>query len=222
MESRPYHHYLFFCVEKSFYSLSSDEQKRISTSFVELIAAQPMLVEVYGTRAFKAGTTFMLWSRGTRPEDAQDLLRVVEHSALGAYLSLTYTYFGIVKPSVYSGRVGKPEQVMQNYEERLPYLVIYPFSKTHDWYQLTDEERKSIMGEHIKTGIGHGAVRQCLLYAYGIDDYEFLVSYEMNTLEEFQQVIVDMRKTKGRPYTLIDTPIFTCRHLPLTDLPAWL
>ena len=87
-----------------------------------------------------------------------------------------------MRNSEYSGRTGKPEQVMQNYEDRLPYFILYPFTKTHEWHALDAESRRSIMGQHIKVGIGHPDIRQCLLYSYGVDDQEFIVSYETKTI----------------------------------------
>ena len=165
----------------------------------------------------------MLWCRGENPEEVQNMLaRIAAHEASAKYLTISYTYFGIVRNSEYSGRTGKPEQVMQTYEERLPYFVLYPFTKTHEWHALDFDARKAIMGQHIKVGVGHPAIRQCLLYSYGVDDHEFLVSYEMKTLEEFQDLVIEMRRTAGRKYTLVDTPTFTCIYKTPAELMAWL
>src|SRR4029079_18958238 len=102
---------------------------------------------------------------------------------------------GIARPSHYSGRHGRPEQTIQNFDERLPYLVVYPFTKTTQWHQMDFEKRKEIMGQHVKVGLNYPAIRQCLLYSYGIDDYEFVVSHETNDLLHFQDLVIDMRQT---------------------------
>jgi chlorite dismutase len=223
MPDQPYNQYLFYALDRVFHALPSDTKKALKDELQALLEGYTdATITPYATRGFKVGTTFMLWMRAASPEALQELVRLIEHSGIAQYLTLSYTYFGIVKPSVYSGRVGRPSQVVQNFEDRLPYLTLYPFTKTTEWYQLSDEERRSIMGEHIKTGISHGDVRQCLLYSYGLDDYEFVVSYEMNTLEEFQDVLLDMRKTKSRIYTHSDTPIFTALYKPLSELIDWL
>jgi chlorite dismutase len=166
----------------------------------------------------------MLWCRGKQPQDVQIFLRNLLRTKLGAYLTITSTFFGIVRKSEYSGRTGKPEQTMQTYgsKDRLQYFVLYPFTKTHEWHALPLEERKSVMGQHIKVGVGYPAIRQCLLYSYGVDDQEFLVSYEMRTLEEFQDLIIAMRRTIGRKYTLTDMPIFTCIYKTVGELVEWL
>ena len=97
--------------------------------------------------------------------------------------------------------------------------MLYPFTKTHEWHQLKLEQRKEVMYEHMNLGLEFGMIRQCLLYSYGLDDYEFIVSYESpTTLEEFQDLVIKLRQTAGQPYTLIDTPIYTCIYHSLDKL----
>lgn len=220
---KAYHSYLFFNISNAFYQLPKTEQHKHKMMLLTLLKKQKNItVTSYATLGFKVNTTFLLWCWADNATDTQDLVRDIFHTTLGQWLELSYSYFGIVRESTYSGRTGKPEQVIQNYSERLPYFILYPFIKTADWHQLDFENRKSIMGQHIKIGVGHPDIRQCLLYSYGIDDYEFVVSYETNTLEEFQDLIIEMRKTIGRKYTQNDTPIFTCIHKPFKELLEWL
>ena len=220
MDAYPYHNYLFFKIDNGFYRLTEAEQHAAKKTFSALLTEKKsdLTVDAYATLGFKPDTTFMLWCRGKNPEAVQTLLRAISRTELGHYLSLSDTFFGIIRNSEYSGRPGKPEQSIQNYDDRLPYLVLYPFTKTTEWHALDFENRKSIMGQHIKVGLSHSEIRQCLLYSYGVDDYEFLVSYEMKTLEEFQDLVIEMRRTIGRKYTLIDTPTFTCIYKTVPEL----
>ncbi len=219
MDSHPYHHYLFFNLGNEFYQLPKGEQDQLKMEFLAFLSAVDHLIIVsYATLGLKAKTTFMLWCRAKDPGEISIMLGHLFRTKLGRYLSVEYTFFGIVRNSEYSGRTGKPEQVMQNYPDRLPYFILYPFTKTSEWHLLDRENRSAIMGQHIKVGLGHPEIRQCLLYSYGVDDYEFIVSYETKTLEEFQDLVIEMRRTVGRKYTLVDTPTFTCIYKPLAEL----
>jgi len=210
MNSHPYHHYLLFDVANGFYRLDAKEQDKRKQEFAAALAGDAdFLVTAYATRGLKAQTAFLLWCRATAPELVQAFLGKLFRTALGEHLLLTQTYFGLARESEYSGRAGKTDQMMETYADRLPYFVLYPFTKTNEWHALDFEARKAIMGEHVKVGIGHPKIRQCLLYSYGLDDQEFLVSYEMHTLQEFQDLVMAMRHTTGRTYTLLDTPTFT-------------
>jgi chlorite dismutase len=223
MEQQPYHSYLFFNVSNAYYQQPAADKTKQKQAFQKLLEGQKKLpITPYATLAFKPNTTFMLWFQANDPSDVQTLLRDILGTEFGQWLTLTYSYFGIIRNSTYSGRTGKPDQEIRQFTDRKPYLILYPFTKTADWYQLDFENRKSIMGQHIKIGVAHPDIRQCLLYSYGVDDYEFLVSYETQSLEEFQDLIMEMRGTIGRKYTLSDTPIFTCIHRPLAELIEWL
>jgi chlorite dismutase len=180
------------------------------------------MIVPYTTLAFKPNTTFMLWIRSQKPQDTQDMLRDLLRISFARYLTISHTLFGIERPSQYSGRIGKPEQVMQNYEKRLSYLVIYPFTKTPDWHLLPFDKRRELMGAHIKIGVGYHSIRQCLLYSYGVDDSEFVVSYETDSLEKFQDLVIDLRKTVVRKYTQNDIPIFVCIYKSEEEFFNWL
>lgn len=222
MDDLRYQHYLFFEVTPSFYQLPSPDQAAAKKSFAKLITGSKFSITTYASAGFTAGTTFMLWCRAGDPAAVQNWLPLLWRTSLGAHLELRQAYFGLVRPSPYSGRTGKPDQDMNQFKDRLPYFILYPFTKTHDWYQLSPDNRRSIMGQHIKTGVAHPEIRQCLLYSTGLGNQEFMVAYETAALEEFQDLVMEMRSTVGRPYTLSDTPIYTCLHKPADELMSWL
>lgn len=218
-----YHHYLFFDVLPDFYQLSEAKRGAAKKALTALFGTPTDLKIVpYITLGLKANTTFLLWVRSPEPTHTQRFVRQLLGTPIGPYLKLQHTYFGLARDSHYSARRGNPEQNMEEFEDRLPYLTVYPFVKTHEWHQLSFENRKAIMGQHVKMGLSYPEIRQCLLYAYGIDDYEFIVSYEMESLERFQDLVQSMRGLVGRPYTKSDTPIYTGVHTPFKELAAWL
>ena len=73
------------------------------------------------------------------------------------------------------------------------------------------------MNEHIRIGHEYEDVRQVLLYTTGIDDQEFIVAYETENLPRFSALVVALRDTEARRYTLRDTPILTGIHRPLRE-----
>jgi chlorite dismutase len=67
----------------------------------------------------------------------------------------------------------------------------------------------------MRVGREYVDVRQLLLYATGLDDHEFVVACETDDLARHQQLVMALRATEGRKYTVRDTPIFTAVHRPL-------
>ena len=128
---------------------------------------------------------------------------------------------GLTKPSVYTGHRTAQEQAIDS-SDRAPYFVLYPFTKTADWYLLSKEVRQGMMNEHIKVGRTYPSISQVLLYSTGLADQEFIVGYETSNLAEFQDLVIALRSTEARRYTLRDTPIFTCIRRPLGETLALL
>ncbi len=219
----PYHHYLFFDLTSDFYQQPKTAQSQVRDAFAEWCTSHDQaIIYTYATRSFQTDSVFMLWVQAKTPEYTPALLGELYRTSIGPWLALTATRFGIVRPSQYSGRTGEPQQVIQNYTERLPYFIVYPFTKTIDWHLLEYDARRQLMGGHIRVGLQYPKIRQCLLYSYGVDDDEFVVSYEAESLEHFQDLVIELRKTEARRYTLRDTPIYTCLYMDAKKLAAWL
>ncbi|HEX2254716.1 MAG TPA: chlorite dismutase family protein [Thermoanaerobaculia bacterium] len=118
------------------------------------------------------------------------------------------TLWGLTRPSPYVRRESA-SAIRPLEPRRLPYLVVYPFTKTHAWYRLSEEERRRLMGEHIQVGRRYGDVTQLLLYSFGLQDQDFVVVYETPDLAVFSELVRDLRATEARLYTAADTPILT-------------
>lgn len=134
---------------------------------------------------------------------------------LGTDLRCVAALWGYVRPSQYTGRSGTSVQVPG---ARKRYLVVYPFTKTHEWYQLPAEDRRRMMLEHARVGHGFEGIEQILLYSTGLSDWEFVVGYETDDPERFLGLVTALRSTAARPYTLRDTPIFTARYGSLEEV----
>ena len=90
------------------------------------------------------------------------------------------------------------------------YLFVYPFVKTNEWYQLPLSERQNMMSEHFKIGHKYPEIKISTAYSFGLDDQEFVLGFETDNPGAFLDLVRDLRESKARPFTLRDTPIFTC------------
>jgi chlorite dismutase len=218
----PYHQYLFYQANGGLAQLAPAAKSKLAVAAAAWAEKlKDVQLESYTTLGFKPGTSFMIWLRARHPRDLQATVRDLGRTPLGEWISLTSSLFGIVRASPYSGRHQSGPQVIAA-SERLPYLIIYPFAKTHDWYQLPFEERRALMADHVAVGLKHRDIRQLLLYGTGVEDHEFIVSYETRELEKFQDLVVELRSTKARLYTANDQPTYLCLHQPLRELIEWL
>jgi chlorite dismutase len=210
------HSYLFFDALPSVGSLSASRLAKAKKAFVASVKKRgDISVRSYATLALKPGTRFMLHVNADTLEAVQTLARDLLRTPLGAHLALAYTLTGMTRASQYNP-ARAPKESSPDTPHR--YLVVYPFTKTTEWHLLSYDERRAIMKAHVEVGRKYSKqISQLLLYSYGIDDHEFIVSYYMDDLDAFQTLVMEMRGTESRRHTKNDLPIFTCIHMPLSE-----
>ena len=135
-------------------------------------------------------------------------------SGVGRWLSPQLSMIGLIRPSQYVKRPTSQEQSLFA-GDRSRYLVVYPFSKSVEWYLTPADERQKVMAGHMKVGHQYAQVRQLLAYSFGLDDQEFIVAYETDDLVAFQDLVRELRETESRRATTQDTPIITGINRPL-------
>jgi chlorite dismutase len=170
----------------------------------------------YSVFPARSDTDIMLWSAwgADCTEAAGQAMR--KYAGVSAnwrkFLQPTQTMWGFTNPSMYSR--GKSEQDIDPLGgPRSPYFVIYPFSKTKEWYLMSMDSRQGMMNEHIKLGKQFFDIKQLLIYSFGLQDQEFVVAYETDDLAKFSDLVKQLRSTEARKYTLLDTPLVTGIYL---------
>ncbi len=222
MSSSHFVQYLALKAEPAWRQLGEEERRRGRAEFMEEIECAPEIqTYVYSTLGLKPDTDLFLWRMADGPDRLQESLSRLQLTGLGKYLQVTNSMVGLIRSSTYVKRQDKQEQAIYE-QDRQRYLVVYPFSKTIEWYLMSKEARQGMMNEHIRIGHEYPMVRQLLVYSTGLDDQEFVVSYETEDLEAFQQLVIALRDTEARRYTLRDTPIYTCVYRPLGETLALL
>jgi len=214
--------YLFFRLDPAWRRLSEDERNQGRLEFAHVVEQTAGVKTFpYSTLGLKVDSDLMLWRIADSLDELQNMLAQLLRTGLGRYLQATYSLFGMTRPSTYTKRRTVQEQAVDE-QERLRYLTVYPFSKTTEWYLMSKETRQGMMNEHMRVGHEYAKVRQVLLYTTGLDDQEFVVAYETDDLYSYQSLLIALRSTEARRYTLKDQPIFTCIHRPMAETLALL
>jgi chlorite dismutase len=138
-------------------------------------------------------------------------------AGLGRWLSVDHSLVGRIGSSQY---VRKPTEQEQSIfaGERSRYLIVYPFTKSTEWYLLSKEARQGVMNEHMRVGHQYPTVRQALAYSFGLDSQDFVVAYETDDLVEFGDLVRELRGTESRRSTVSDAPILLGIHRPIEEV----
>jgi len=208
----------FFKVSSQWRRLPPGERDHSKSQFAEVVAefADRITVGSYSLVGTRGDVDFMLWEISPTLEAINELQAQLNRTELGGYLETPHSYLSMTRRSQYvdSHRHEGQELATMRIIGR-KYLFVYPFVKTHEWYQLSQEERQRLMSEHFVIGHRYPDVKISTAYSFGLDDQEFVLGFESDDPANFLDLVEDLRGSEARPYTLRDTPIFTCVNKPL-------
>jgi len=198
--------------------LSPEQRRSEREEFLAAVAraARSVTTLTYSSVGMRPDTDLVFVRAAASFDDLEESAAGMLRSGVGRSLHIAHSFTGLIRGSTYVKKPGAQEQALLS-GERSRYLIVYPFTKTADWYRLSRDARQGMMNEHIRVGHDFPQVRQLLAYSTGLDDQEFIVAYETDDLAAFQDLVVALRETEARRYTLRDQPILTAVFRPLED-----
>jgi chlorite dismutase len=222
---RTLNHFSIFAFKDAYWTLSAEARAKFHTAWLAGLRAAAHTVNLYQVFPAEGRADLLVWS-ALAAEDKNATANFFEAFAKAtnpfrAYLQITTSLWGYTRPSQYT-KTRSTQEIDPFAEERKPYLVMYPFVKTIDWYLMSREARQGMMNEHIRIGKQYEEITQLLLYSFGVQDQEFVVVYETEDLPRFSDLVNELRSTEGRRYTLRDTPLHTAIYHPAEEtLALW-
>jgi chlorite dismutase len=213
-QPRQFLNYAFFKLDAEFRRLPKGERSAALDEFRDLLErwsnVDAMILRTYSLVGLRADCDLMLWRIARELECFQQMQAEINRCALGGYLSQPYNFLSLQKRSQYVNRVEGSGEGLELLPGQGKFLFVYPFVKTRPWYSLTPHARQGMMDEHIFASSPFKGVRLNTSYSYGIDDQEFVVSFDSDYPQEFVDLVGRLRYTEASRYTLRDTPMFTC------------
>jgi chlorite dismutase len=220
---RTLNHYALISFKETYWSLPTREREDFHKKWLSGLRAAAQKVDIF--QATESGIDLIVWS-ALSADAKQDAAVFFEKFALASkpyrhLIDFKDSLWGFTRPSQYSKARSKQE-IDPFAEKRKPYLIIYPFSKTTEWYLMSREARQGMMNEHIRIGKQYDDISQLLLYSFGLQNQEFVVVYETDELTRFSDLVNELRDTEARRYTLRDTPLHTAIYHPAEEtLSLW-
>jgi chlorite dismutase len=199
----------------------TDEERHDDGShFGEAVAiAEPEGVRsvTYSSIGLEPGVDLLFWRMAPSVDALEMAAAALLRTGLGRWLTVRHSLIGRIGPSQYVRKPTDQEQAPFT-GERSRYLVVYPFTKSTEWYLLSKEARQGVMNEHMRVGHEYPMVRQALAYSFGLDSQEFVVAYETDDLVAFGDLVRALRSTESRRSTVRDSPILLGIQRPMTEI----
>jgi chlorite dismutase len=212
--ARTFVKFTFFKLDPAWRRRSEEERARDKAEFQAACEdfAEDRSLRAYSTVGTRGDTDLMLLSQSPILEDIHTFHVVLGQSGLARWATIPQSYLAMTKPSPYSEEESVRSEIATSDRK---YLFVYPFDKKREWYGLPLEERQRIMANHIQVARRYPAISINTAYSFGLDDQEFVVSFEGDDPGEFLDLVQELRTTESSSYTLRDTPIFTCVAMSL-------
>jgi chlorite dismutase len=211
--------YLTLAVTPEWRRLPERERAAHKTEFIEAASQSAVRVNPYSLVGTRADADLLLWCVGDDLDALRELEQRLASTALWSYSTRPYAYLAARRRSQY---LADHEHVGSEHARGtagpvgdMPYVVVYPLTKQRSWYALSSQERTRIMGAHFAAGHKYPDIRIHTGYSFGIDDQEFVVSFEVPDVRRFLALVADLRETESSAYTERETPIFVGAAMPL-------
>ena len=210
-------HYALFSFKDAFWQLEPADRKSRLHGWLDALRGCTGQVDFLQIFPAEHGTDLMVWS-AIEATDPKMTVAFFEGFAralvpLRPYIQPTETLWGYTRPSQYT-KARSTQEIDPFATERKQFLVVYPFVKTTEWYNMSRDVRQGMMNGHIRIGKQYEEITQLLLYSFGVQDQEFVVVYETDDLRRFSDLVNDLRATEARIYTERDTPVHTAVYRP--------
>ena len=165
------------------------------------------LLRTYSLVGTRGDCDLMVRAMAPSLDPIHELHVLLNQSGLMRYAEIPHSYLAMTKESVYSD---EPQPLEPRPGADAKYLIVYPMWKKREWYMLPAEERMRVMRGHIDTGRRYTGIEINTAYSYGLDDQEFVVSFNADEPGEFLDLVQELRSSESSAYTESETPIFTC------------
>jgi chlorite dismutase len=220
---RQYVSFCFYKLMPEFRRLPLEQQRELLNGLVELVEGhdrQKMILLTYSCVGTRADVDIMFWKISFDVAEIQNFSAAVNRLPLAGYLQTPHAFLAQTKRSTYIDKLDPSHDESRTVIRpgKYPYVFVYPFVKTREWYLLSKHTRQGIMDEHIEIGNKYQSVRLNTTYSFGLDDQEFVVAFETEFPGDFLDLVQELRESEGSRFTERDTPIFTAVQTPIREL----
>ncbi len=203
-----YFNFSFFKVDPKWRWMADLTKEESAKEVENIIKNSGIMFRSYSNLGLRDDTDFLFWFCAKTVEEIQVVIEKLYKTVFGKYIIPSRTYLSCTRPSIYAKDAKVHGFVTGN--EPKKYVIVYPFTKTREWYLLSKEKRQEIMDEHIGVSKKYPQVVLNTTYSFGIHDEDFMLAFEVEDIRDFQDLIMDLRETQVSTYVKNDIPMIVC------------
>lgn len=211
-----FHRLSVYKLDRTWRRLPAREKRDSKAEFAAVVneLSQGCPITAYSLVGTRADADLLLAQAAADIVTFHEVASRLNSTHLAGYLDQTYSYLAVRRRTQYRHGGGGPGDVK---EDGHRYLIVYPMVKKREWYRLPQEERQEMMNDHFRVGHKYPSVKINTTYSFGLDDQEFVVSFELDEPRDFVSLVMELREVPAGFYTETETPIFTALRMPVEE-----
>jgi peroxiredoxin len=198
-------------------ALREDMSAEVDALFEQLAGKDVVVRGTYDLAGLRADADVLVWWHSSSSDALQEAYGLLRRTALGRHLEPVWSQMALHRPAEFN-KSHLPAFLAG--EQARPYLCVYPFVRSYEWYLLPDEERRAMLAEHGRMARGYPDVRANTVASFALGDYEWMLAFEADELYRIVDLMRDLRASAARRHVREEVPFFTGRRRSVTELVA--
>ena len=211
-----YFNFSFFKIDPKWRWMADLAKEESAKEVENILKNSGIKYRTYSNLGLRDDADFLFWFAAKSIEEIQTAIEKLYRTVFGKYIIPSMTYLSCTRPSIYV-KEGKEHGFVTGMEAKKN-VIVYPFTKTREWYLLPKEKRQEIMDEHIEVSKKYPQIILNTTYSFGIHDEDFMLAFEVDNIKDFQDLIMDLRETQVSTYVKNDIPMIVCVKKDLVPL----
>ena len=191
------------------------EITEVEALLAELDAADVTTRGVYDVAGLRADADVMIWWHAETSDELQDAYHAFRRTAFGRRLEPVWSQMALHRPAEFN-KSHVPAFLAD--EDVKPYVCVYPFVRSYEWYLLEDAERRRLLAEHGQMARDYPDVRANTVSSFALGDYEWILAFEADELYRIVDLMRHLRGSETRRHVREEIPFYTGRRLEPADL----
>ncbi|OIO02853.1 MAG: hypothetical protein COX65_10505 [Elusimicrobia bacterium CG_4_10_14_0_2_um_filter_56_8] len=220
--SNIYSSFMFLKLQPEFRRLISNEKIAAKQEFENMVGAcqEKLFLRTYMVSGLRSDSDMLFWRMSDDLSYLQEICARTFSTGAGKYFTPVHSFLGVhhgpetaqLKKDLDFGFL--PKETFGRYR----YMLLHPVVKAHTWYELSEEERETLLTERRQVFTRYKEIQENFFLSYGLDDQEIIVAREARTMEDLISATQELRQKRIKNYTVVDKPVFLCLGRDLREI----
>lgn len=209
--------FLFLRVGPEWRRLDAETKRACKSEFQSVFNTfrGDFLLYSYSLVGFDSTADLMFWRVGRSLDAIQEMTVKLFQTKLGSYLETVDNYLAVTKRMMF---VDVPvDDRLRVQAGTAKYHFVYPCAKHSDWFEMTADERDTMIEENFMVGKKFPNIKIHMTHAFGFNEHQYLVSFETDEPRDFLALAEELRQTPASKFALHGMPVYTCRQRSLME-----